>query len=426
MLKKIELLKYNEVIYFDKLDNGLEVYLWPNNKVSNYYATFSAKYGSVDTKFKVGSKTIEVPKGLAHFLEHIKFNEGPNKTAHDFYNKLGTSINAFTTFDFTSYEVFGSDKIEENITHLLDYVQSPYFTKELIEKEKKIILNEVKMGKNNPYKVLYYALNNALYTHDQRKYFVTGDEEDVKSITIDDVHAAYDNFYHPSNMFLVVTGNFNPEYLATVIRENQNNKTFAKYTNPIKIKTNEGLKVAESEKEIYGNVSAPKVKIAYKIKKSELAFLNDVEKLIYPRIILNANFGSTSEVREYLLENNLVTKLGCNASLCEDYLIIVLSAETKCPKEIVKILDETFKKMTLNKERLERRIRCNIASVIYGFDDIEYMNAHIQDNIMTYNKIIDNEYDIYKSLNVTTAKKVIDKMVTDNKTVVTMLPKEEK
>ena len=129
MLKKIELLKYNEAIYFDKLDNGLEVYLWPNNKVSNYYATFSVKYGSVDTKFKVGSKTIEVPKGLAHFLEHIKFNEGPNKTAHDFYNKLGTSINAFTTFDFTSYEVFGSDKIEENITHLLDFVQSPYFTK---------------------------------------------------------------------------------------------------------------------------------------------------------------------------------------------------------------------------------------------------------------------------------------------------------
>ena len=120
MLKKIKINKYNETIYYEKLDNGLDVYMWPNNNVSSYYATLSVKYGSVDTNFKIKNKTYEVSKGIAHFLEHVKFNEGPNRTAHEYFNKLGSSINAFTTFDYTSYEVTATDKIKENITHLLD------------------------------------------------------------------------------------------------------------------------------------------------------------------------------------------------------------------------------------------------------------------------------------------------------------------
>ena len=49
MLKKIKINKYNETVYYEKLDNGLEVYMWPNENVNSYYATLSVKYGSVDT-----------------------------------------------------------------------------------------------------------------------------------------------------------------------------------------------------------------------------------------------------------------------------------------------------------------------------------------------------------------------------------------
>ena len=232
MLKKLTISKYNETVYYDKLDNGLEVYMWPQENVSNFYATLSVKYGSIDTDFKIGNKTYQVSKGIAHFLEHVKFNEGPNKTAHDYYNKLGSSINAFTTFGYTSYEVLASSNLKENITHLLDYVETPYFTKELIEKERKIILSEVKMGKNNPYQMLYYTLNNALFHENSRKYYVTGDEEDVKNITLEEINLVYNTFYHPANMFLVVTGNFDPDYLDVVIRENQNTKEFKEYLEP--------------------------------------------------------------------------------------------------------------------------------------------------------------------------------------------------
>ena len=343
-------------------------------------------------------------------------------TAHEYFNKLGSSINAFTTFDYTSYEVTATDKIKGNITHLLDYVQTPYFTKELIEKERKIILSEVKMGKNNPYQVLYYTLNGSVFSNDNHRYYVTGDIDDVKNITLDEINLVYNTFYHPSNMFLTVTGNFDPEYLSVVIKENQNNKEFKPYLEPEKIKEKEPERVAVRGIDIAGNIALPKLKLAYKIKKDLFGDLSDLEKLLYIRIILNANFGTTSLLKERLLESNLVTKLSTSATIVGDYVEIVISSETSYPNEIIKILKETYSNMDITKKRLERRIRCNIADFIYGLDDIEYTNTVIQDNIIMYGKLIPNTYDIINSLNVLVANKIIKTMQTENNCFVIMHP----
>ena len=133
-MKKIEFKKLGETIYYDECECGLPIYLWVNERVSNFYATLSVKYGSIDTKFKVKDKEYTVPNGIAHFLEHVKFNESADTTAHDYFNKLGASINAFTTFEYTSYEVYGTENLKEDVTHLLDYVYTPYFTDKTIAK----------------------------------------------------------------------------------------------------------------------------------------------------------------------------------------------------------------------------------------------------------------------------------------------------
>ena len=163
-MKEIKLKGIDEVLYYDECDNGLPIYMWVNDKVNNFYMTLSVKYGSIDTEFKTkdSDEYIKVSDGIAHFLEHVKFNESDTTTAHDYFNTLGSSINAFTTFNFTSYEVFASSEFSKNLNHLLDYVQTPYFTDQLTEKEKGIICEEVKMGKNNPGHKLYYGMNSAL------------------------------------------------------------------------------------------------------------------------------------------------------------------------------------------------------------------------------------------------------------------------
>ena len=61
-------------------------------------------------------------------MEHIKFNVKKDVTANDLFDPLGSDINAFTTFKYTSYIVNGVNKLEDNLNNLLDYVYNPYFT----------------------------------------------------------------------------------------------------------------------------------------------------------------------------------------------------------------------------------------------------------------------------------------------------------
>jgi len=80
-MKKIPLSKLDINVYFEKLENGLEVYIVPKDNVNNIYATYSTKYGSNNYEFvPIGeNKMIKVPLGIAHFLEHQLFNQEDGK-----------------------------------------------------------------------------------------------------------------------------------------------------------------------------------------------------------------------------------------------------------------------------------------------------------------------------------------------------------
>lgn len=423
-MKKIEFKKLGETIYYDECECGLPIYLWVNERVSNFYATLSVKYGSIDTKFKVKDKEYTVPNGIAHFLEHVKFNESADTTAHDYFNKLGASINAFTTFEYTSYEVYGTENLKEDVTHLLDYVYTPYFTDKATAKEKGIIIEEVKMGANRPTQQLYYQMNNNLFHQDNRRFLVTGTEEDVKSITADDIKLVYNTFYHPKNMFLVITGNFNPYEIASLVKEVMRKKNIPKYLNPVKIYAKEEESVVNKEQDITGNVAIPKIRISYKIPKKRFKKYSDLDTLTYLRLLLNANFGATSDLRADLLEKELITKLGTESYIVGDYVIISLVCETKYPHELEKILINAMNNLSITKTRLSRRAKCNYAEGIYGFDDIEYVNTMVQDFIIHFNGI-DNEYfERIKNLNIDIARDILKSLKLDNYSILTMEPEE--
>ncbi len=427
MMKEITLKGIDEKIYYDKCDNGLPIYMVVNEKVNNFYLTLSVRYGSIDTEFKIkGSREYKkVHNGVAHFLEHVNFNEGDGVTAHDFYNNLGSSINAFTTFDFTSYEVFAYDNFELNLNHLLDYVQTPYFTKELIEKEKGIICEEVKMGKNNPGHKLYYGMNQALYKKDKRKNLVTGEVDDVQATTVKELETVYKTFYHPANMFLVITGNFNPNEAVGIVKENQARKEFPKYLNPVKKREKEPSTVNVKYQEIEANVEIPKVKICYKMPKSLFKKYNDRLVNIYLSIILRNNFGSTSYLREELLENELVVAIGAGREIFGNTVTLEINMETKYPSEVIPKIEEKMHNLTLNEDDLQRRIRCNIAALINDYDDIEYVNSDIGDQLVTYNEVADNMYEIYNNLKLDEALDIIKLIDLNNSSTIVMVPFKE-
>ena len=134
-MKTINMQVVNEKIFYEKLDNGLEVYLYNKETFHNNYVTFTTKFGSVYNEFvPLGEdKMIKVPNGVAHFLEHKVFEQENDPQPTEFFSESGTIYNAYTTFKNTTYLFSGANNLENNINFLLDYVQSPYFTLENVE-----------------------------------------------------------------------------------------------------------------------------------------------------------------------------------------------------------------------------------------------------------------------------------------------------
>ena len=98
-MNKIKLEKLDLELYYEKLNNGLEVYIVPKDNVNSIYVTFSTKFGSVYQEFvpNGGKEMIKVPLGVAHFLEHKMFEQKDGKDPFTFYSERGCDANANTS-----------------------------------------------------------------------------------------------------------------------------------------------------------------------------------------------------------------------------------------------------------------------------------------------------------------------------------------
>ena len=331
-MKKIKLENTNEFLYYDKLDNGLEVYMLPNNNVNKFYLTFNTRFGSINTKFKYDNKEYDMPKGIAHYLEHLSFNM-ENGSAFDHYSKIGSSINAFTTYDITSYNVTSNNRFKENLEYLLEYVYTPYFTKELFQSEKGVIEEEVKMYKDDPGMIIVNGTLNNVFVNDERKYLVGGTVKDVKSIKLEDVITCYNAYYNPKNMFLIITGNFNPNEALAITSEQMNKLNINNDFNVKDIYPREPEKVNKKEEIIKMNVDKPKVSIGIKIPKNNFKNLKLDNYLlkIYISSILDINFGNTSLLLEELQKGSIVDDLDYTVIESNDYFIVLILSSTYYP-----------------------------------------------------------------------------------------------
>lgn len=90
--------KVDENIFYEKLNNGIDVYLYKTDKTKNFYVTISVKYGANVTKYKIGKKIVNVIPGSAHFLEHKVMALSENKEISKRINELGSLANAWTSY----------------------------------------------------------------------------------------------------------------------------------------------------------------------------------------------------------------------------------------------------------------------------------------------------------------------------------------
>lgn len=224
-MKTIEFKQLDETLYYEKLANGLDVYILPKKGFSKTFVTFTTKYGSVDRTFvPIGeTESVTVPDGIAHFLEHKMFEKEDGDVFQKF-SEYGASANAFTSFTRTAYLFSSTDNIYKSTETLLNFVQEPYFTEATVNKEKGIIGQEITMYDDQPDWRLYFGTIENMYHHHPVKIDIAGTIESIDGITADHLYTCYNTFYHPSNMLLFVIGAVEPEEMMTFIRDNQGKK----------------------------------------------------------------------------------------------------------------------------------------------------------------------------------------------------------
>ncbi len=407
-METIKIKGIDENIYFTTSKCGLPIYIWKNEYAKSFYLSLNVNYGSNHTDFSIWGKKYKVPQGIAHFMEHIKFNVDKDTTANDLFDPLGSDINAFTTFKYTSYLVMGTSKIKENLNCLLDYVYNPYFTKDMIKKEKGIIASEINMGKDQPYNRLYFTFNEAMYHKEKYKYLITGEVEDIKKIELDDIELVYEAFYHPKNMFLIVTGNVNPYEIEQMVNDNLDQKEFKEYLEPKILPIKEPKYVVEKNVEIFANVEVEKAKIGLKIPKKEFREFDDVKLNIILNLILSNNFGDSSDLKEELLQNNIITFLSASRFVLDDYFVLDVTVESKILDEAVRRIVDALGHLKMDETDLKRKINSSIATLVLNYEDVENVNNMIQNYLVYYRRLIPDLKEIYESITLDEVKRVIE------------------
>ena len=419
-MKEIKLKNIDQVIYYDIISNGLPVYMLVNKNVDNYNVSFTTRYGSLHTEFKVNGKKYKVSDGIAHFLEHVNFNINDDVTAHDLFKELGSSINAYTTYDHTNYWLVSNNNIKKNINLLLDYVQEGYFTEKIIEKEKGIIIEEIRRANNDVNRKALYATNESLYVKDKRRITVLGTEEDVKGITLEEVKLVHENFYKPDNMMVVVTGNFDPNEVIEIIKNNQEGKKFTNNKVEI-IKDKEPVEVCKKYLEIKDKqVEIPRIIMSYKldIKKFKDYDLGLLDDLLF--IILDSNLGYTSDLREKLEKENLISSMFFNIEYLDDVITISLYMYSNEGDKAIELIRNKLNNLQISEEEIERKRRVSIANLINNYDYIRRVNEDIVFSLVRYNKVYDNLFEIYNSVTLKDVEKVIKLIDTKNEAIVVL------
>lgn len=373
-MKIVESSKIKEKEYIEKLDNGMTVIIIPKKNLNKKYIIWGTHFGSIDNRFIMPGPGEEVfiPDGVAHFLEHKMFEQPNGTNSLDTLMALGLEANAYTTNDHTAYLFECTDNFYEGLDELMDYVQHPYFTDENVEKEKGIISQEIKMYDDEPNWRLYMNAMDCMYKNNPIKIDIAGSVESISKITPEVLYKCYNTFYNPSNMIMVVCGDFEPEKLLEEIKARLIEKPEQGEIKRIYPEKEDNINMPYKEEKM--EVSLPIFAIGYK----DIEGMNNKEEIVKKHIaieiLLNMIIGKSSDLYKELYENgDLFGEPDLDYEFSDEYAHILISGQSKNPnivKQKMEELVEEYKTNGLNEEHFNR-----IRKKVYGDYVVEYNNV---------------------------------------------------
>ena len=351
--------------------------------------------------------------GVSHFIEHMLFKGTRNRTSKQIASEidnLGGQINAFTSKECTCYYVKLLDShIDIGIDVLSDMILNSKFNEDDLDKERSVIIEELKMYEDSPEDLAYDLLTENIYKNDPLGMNIIGTEESLNRLNREKLLDYFNKYYVPNNSVIAISGNFNFDEIINKIEE--------KFKVWKKRDVNVDIKKAEFKScFLTKNKDIEQVNLAMSLEAVPLE--NDKE--VYALAVINTVFGGSissrlfQKIRE---EKGLVYSIYSSQSLyrkCGE-LGIFASMSNEHLKEVYESIIEEIKimkKYYLTDQEIKESKEQLKGSYILGLESTSSRMMSIGRALLLNNKVESTD-DILKSIdNVDreTVKVVIDKI----------------
>lgn len=386
-IKEIKSERVAEKYYKINHPSGLTIYVYPKEGYNSAYAIFGTRYGSINTKFSVDDgETITVPDGIAHYLEHKLF-ESEDGDAFVRYAQTGANANAYTSFEKTCYLFSCTEKFDESLEILLDFVQSPYFTAQTVAKEQGIIGQEIKMYDDAPdWRVMFNMLENMYHNHPV-KIDIAGTVESIAEITAEKLYEVYNVFYNLNNMVLCVSGNVTVDkVLKTADRLLKSSKKHTIHN----VFENEPYEIVKPYVEQEFSVSMPIFNLGFKEKAD---CVKGDAQAAHTDILLFLLASETSELYRKLLDANLI-----NSSFSYElfdgpgYCSVIFGGESREPQKAAEMIKDYIVKLKENgidKEEFEIAKKSIYGDTVASLNSVDTISNILADYHFKGNNMFD-------------------------------------
>ena len=326
------MLKLNFDVKKHYLDNGLEILTIKKD----------TQIASINLGVKVGAiyESLE-EKGISHFIEHMLFkgtNKRNNEELNDELESLGGEYNAYTDYNSTVYTISCLSEELENACILLgDMITSSNFPEEEIERERGVILAEMRTSKDDIEDLSFKRVNEVAFNSSPLRYDVTGLEEVVKGLKRDDIKRFYNKYYTPKNSLITMVSSMEHEDAKELIsREFSNWQGAEEVEHPVICEDNTPLKKVSYKNDMEQSTIVYLYTFYHLDKNDELAL-----RILNHRLGESSNSLLFREVREKKgLAYDIYTHLDMTKNVKTLYVYTAVSDEDV--EEAIRAIDETL------------------------------------------------------------------------------------
>lgn len=386
-----------EKMYVSTLPRGIKCYIIPKSGFKKNQAVVSFAYGSSDINFLAGDKRISTPLGTAHFLEHKMFENEDGNYFNDFVSG-GASTNAFTDFSKTAYYFDGSENFYSNLKTLSKMVSKVYLTDENVDKEKGIIKSEISMYDDDPSWKVYYNMLEKLYRFNPIRYGIAGSGKTISGINPETLTTAYEGFYTPGNMSVVVCGDVEPEAVWDTISQNLD-KEFLKRKPAKSILYKEPKGISKNFVEAEMGLGVPMFNLGFKLNPKG----NSTQQVYGMKMLLDLMVGESSYLFGRLQSSGyLEESLGVQYIWGKDVALAVVIGQSKEPRVIANAIAREisrFKNRGINNDDFYRIKKKHLGRFIRGFNSIEAV-CMAQTELLGLNTDLFEAFDVVRYMDI--------------------------